>query len=130
MSIQYKIISPVKVDIMGESVTDALKKFVKMNRNLAINNLILQDEGKRMYARIRYFQNERNNKVGIDVYPTYPVTIPERETINLNVPLSFQGSSGLNMNTYPMMVDGEIKNMPLLSYPNRLSNGYNKNQIT
>ena len=34
------------------------------------------------------------------------------------------------MNTYPMMVDGEIKNMPLLSYPNRLSNGYNKNQIT
>lgn len=124
MSIQYQILSPVQVDIMGDSVTDAIKKFIKMNHTLAINNLILQDAGKRMYAKIRYFQNERNHKVGIDVYPTIPVNMNKQETIDLNIPLYLQGSSGLNMNTNPIITDGQIKNMPIFSYQNKSHPGY------
>lgn len=126
MSIQYQILSPVQVDIMGDSVTDAIKKFIKMNHTLAINNLILQDADKHMYAKIRYFQNERKHKIGIDVYPTIPVNmnINNQETIDLNIPLYLQGSSGLNMNTNPIITDGQIKNMPIFSYQNKSQPGY------
>jgi hypothetical protein len=121
MSLQYRIISPVQVDIMGESVTDAIKNFIKMNHTLAINNLILQDERKRMYARIRYFQEENKHKVGIDVYPTVPISVMNSEfnprSVSLNVPMQFKGTSGLNMITQPVVVDGEVKTMPLYSFP-------------
>jgi hypothetical protein len=121
MSIQYKIVSPMNVNIMGDSVIDAIKRFVKMNYELEINNLILQDEGKRMYARIRYFEDQNKHKVGIDVYPTLPVNIQEPSTVELNVPMHFQGNSGLNLYTQPYVNNGEVNNMFTYSYP-----GYKK----
>ena len=117
MSIEYKIVSPMNVSIMGDSVIDAIKNFVKMNKELAINNLILQDEGKRMYAKIRYFQDQNKHKVGIDVYPTLPVNITNPQTVQLNVPMHFQGSSGLNLYTQPYVNNGEIQNMSMYSFP-------------
>ena len=117
MSIQYKIVSPMQVDIMGESVTDAIKKFIKMNHELAINKLILQDEGKRMYARIRYFEDQNKHKVGIDVYPTLPVNFTNPSTVNLNIPLHFQGDSGLNLYTQPYVNNGEVNTLPIYSFP-------------
>lgn len=114
---QYKIISPMNVNIMGDSVIDAIKNFVKMNHELAINNLILQDEGKRMYAKIRYFQDQNKHKVGIDVYPTLPVNFATPSTVELNVPMHFQGSSGLNLYTQPYISNGEVKTLPIYSFP-------------
>lgn len=114
---QYKIISPMNVNIMGDSVIDAIKKFIKMNHELAINNLILQDEGKRMYAKIRYFQDQNKHKVGIDVYPTLPVNFATPSTVELNVPMHFQGNSGLNLYSQPYVDKGEIKNMFTYSFP-------------
>ena len=117
MSLEYKIISPMNVSIMGDSAIDAIKNFVKMNHELEINNLILQDEGKRMYARIRYFQDQNKHKVGIDVYPTLPVNYTTPSTVELNVPMHFKGNSGLNLYTQPYVSEGEVKNMSMYSFP-------------
>ena len=117
MSLHYKIVSPMQVDIMGDSVTDAIKNFIKINHELAINKLILQDEGKRMYARIRYFEDQNKHKVGIDVYPTLPINFTTPSTVQLNVPMHIQGSSGLNLYTQPYVNDGEVKNMSMYSFP-------------
>ena len=107
----------MNVSIMGDSAIDAIKNFVKMNHELEINNLILQDEGKRMYARIRYFQDQNKHKVGIDVYPTLPVNYTTPSTVELNVPMHFKGNSGLNLYTQPYVSEGEVKNMSMYSFP-------------
>jgi hypothetical protein len=73
----YQIVSPVYASIQGDSFKEAVKNYVKFNRNLDITNLIIKDQADHQWeARLRYYMQNEKNKVGIDVYPYTNVSIP------------------------------------------------------
>ena len=66
----YQIVSPVVATIEGDSFKEAIKNYVKFNHNLNIRNLIIKDQANHAYeAKLRYYMQNKVNKVGIDVYP-------------------------------------------------------------
>jgi hypothetical protein len=48
---------------------NAIKNYVKMNRNKGINELILKDREQHYRAIMKYYKNKGKDKVGITVYP-------------------------------------------------------------
>jgi hypothetical protein len=65
----YQVLSPFVGTIEGDSFKEAIKNFVKINYNVAINSMILQDQMNHYEARLRYFKENQKDKVGITVYP-------------------------------------------------------------
>ena len=76
----FQIVQPIVADIYGDSFKEAIKNYVKFNHNLNITNMIIKDQANHYEARLRYYQENNKNKVGIDVYPytnvSYPVVTP------------------------------------------------------
>jgi len=65
----YNIVSPFKYEISGNSHMDAIKQFIKLNYELNINRMIIQDRQRYMQANVNYYRNNGQKKVGIDMYP-------------------------------------------------------------
>jgi hypothetical protein len=66
----FQVISPMLMNIDGSDFNEAVKNFVKLNRHLNINELILTDQINNMRANIRYYNKGGRNKAGINLYPT------------------------------------------------------------
>ena len=76
----FQIISPIRTTIYGDSFNEAIKNFAKLNSDLSLTNLILQNENeKEIYykANIRYYKENDKRKIGISVYQTYPDAYPK-----------------------------------------------------
>ena len=66
----YQIVSPIVATINGDSFKEALKNYIKINHDINIRNLIIKDQANNAYeAKLRYYMQNKINKVGIDVYP-------------------------------------------------------------
>ncbi len=58
------------MNLDGSDFTEAVKNFVKLNRHLNINELILTDQIDYMRANIRYYNNGARSKASISMRPT------------------------------------------------------------
>ena len=68
----YQIIAPVVMPINASSYKDAVKQYVKLQRNAAINQLIVADQltNNKMLANIKYYQVDNRRKFRADLVPT------------------------------------------------------------
>ena len=77
--IQFKITYPMESIIYGDSFKEAVKNYIKLNHNLDITRMIIQDKSRNMEAQIKYYQQDGRNKVGINMFPVgyqYPYSYP------------------------------------------------------
>jgi hypothetical protein len=65
----FKIVAPIVADIYGDSFKDAVKNFIKINHGLNIHHMIVKDQTQHIDARIKYYQEDGRNKVGINMFP-------------------------------------------------------------
>lgn len=66
----FTIVSPVVMEIDGDSYKDAIKNFVKLNYALNLQRVIIQDRyNNYREANIKYYKENDKKKVGIDIYP-------------------------------------------------------------
>jgi hypothetical protein len=70
----YRIISPIVAPIYGLNPLDAIKNWVKINHNLGVHNLIVQDmtgaKPINYNANVKYYDQDGRNKVGINMFPS------------------------------------------------------------
>jgi hypothetical protein len=81
--LEFKIVYPFESIIYGDSFKDAVKNYVKLNRNLNLTQMIIKDQSNNMQAQIRYYQEDGRNKVGINMFPVglnYPIPIVTNDT--------------------------------------------------
>ena len=71
----FNIIHPFVKVINGDSISEAIKTYVKFNYDINVTNLIIQDQEKYFNTKIKYYMHDGRNKVGIDIYPTNPLLI-------------------------------------------------------
>ena len=122
----YKIVSPIVADIYGESFKDAVKNFIKINHGLNIHHMIVKDQTQHIDARIKYYQQDGRNKVGINMFPVglghqvpiitdannyLPAQIVQHNTSNI-MPM-MPGIVGMGMPGLPSGMPG-IVGMPML----------------
>jgi hypothetical protein len=96
----YRIVYPVSMPIEGSSFSDAVKNYIKMNREMNIRQIMLTDQFKHMQANINYgYRDNGRKKASIQLLPINPSVIP---------PLpSMVGFSSKNPNTpYPAFALG------------------------
>jgi len=73
----YRIVYPVSTPIDGASFTDAVKKYIKLNHFMNIEQLILTDQYKHMQANIRYGMRDNGRRnASIQLLPIAPSAIP------------------------------------------------------
>ena len=72
----FNIIHPFVQVINGDSISEAIKTYVKFNYDVNLTNLIIQDREKYFNTKIKHYIHDGRNKVGIDIYPTNPLLIP------------------------------------------------------
>ena len=65
----FQIVQPFYTDIYGDSFKEAVKNYVKFNYNKEITELIIKDQQTHYKTRLKYYNENNKNKVGIDVYP-------------------------------------------------------------
>jgi hypothetical protein len=81
----YQIVAPFVADIYGDSFKDAVKNIIKLKRDLNLNDIIIKDQTQHMQARIKYYQEDGRNKVGINMFPLgpgYPTLGPTPIVVN------------------------------------------------
>lgn len=76
MSYIYQVLSPTIMTIDAYSLNNAIKNYVRMNRNLKIGQMVIRDKQNHYKATMKYFRQRNIDKVGINVYPltNYPST--------------------------------------------------------
>jgi hypothetical protein len=72
----YHVLSPFPAKIESDNIKDAIKNFVKLYYNMTINNMILKDSAQHMKAKIKYYQEDGRNKVGINMFPIKSTSLP------------------------------------------------------
>jgi hypothetical protein len=72
----FNVISPIVTTINGDSMKEAIKNFIKINHNLNITNMIIKDQSHNVEARMKYYQHDGRNKVGINMYPIHTNVLP------------------------------------------------------
>lgn len=66
----FQVISPMLMNVDGSDFNEAVKNFIKLNRHMNINELILTDQINNMRANIRYYNKGGRHKAGIRLQPT------------------------------------------------------------
>jgi hypothetical protein len=73
----YRIVYPVSTPIDGSSFTDAVKKYIKLNHFMNIEQLILTDQYRHMQANIKYGMRDNGRRnASIQLLPIAPSAIP------------------------------------------------------
>jgi len=65
----YQIVHPFTETIYGDSFKQAIKNYIKINRNLNINQMIVTDQTNHIKATMKYYKEDIRNKVGINIVP-------------------------------------------------------------
>jgi hypothetical protein len=65
----YNIISPFSLSVNADSYKEAVKQFIKINYNLNINRLIIQNQNNYMKAKVDYYNKLGYKKIGIKLKP-------------------------------------------------------------
>jgi hypothetical protein len=67
---QFNIIYPFTQIINGDTLNEAIKTFVKLNYDINLTKLIIQDQNKYYDTKIKYYVHDGRNKIGINMFPT------------------------------------------------------------
>ena len=71
----FQVVWPLVQRVDGDSFKSAIKNFVKMNRRLNIEKIIITDQKKHMQATFDYYKHDIRNRVGINFFPATPITL-------------------------------------------------------
>ena len=79
----FRILHPVAMTIDGKNFADAVKNYVKLNRFMNIEQIILADQYKHMRANVRYYDHNNRRKASIQLFPfdTVPPVLGFRSTV-------------------------------------------------
>ena len=58
----FQVISPIFMQINGDSFTDAMKNFIKVNHHLQLENFIITDQIQNMMVNAKYFRQNGRHK--------------------------------------------------------------------
>ena len=76
----YTVLHPMYMQLDSPNFNQAIKNYVKMNRDINITNLILQDRMNTMkQANLRYYKKNGKKKANISIMPynnVYPYNNP------------------------------------------------------
>lgn len=65
----YQVLSPFATTIYGDSFNEAIKNYIKLNRQLNITEMIVKDQMNHYQAKMNYYKENSRNKVGINILP-------------------------------------------------------------
>ena len=65
----YRVVYPVSMPIDAKDFGEAVKKFVKLNHFMNIEQLILTDQYNHMKANISYYKKHNHRKASIQLFP-------------------------------------------------------------
>lgn len=126
----FQIVQPFVADIYGDSFKEAIKNYVKFNHNLNITNMIIKDQSNHFEARLRYYQENNKNKVGIDVYPytniSYPIVTPAIPIVTPTAPIV---RSSVPITVAPSVMPLSTTSNPLVTVKGSQYMANNKNVI-
>lgn len=71
----FQVIAPIIMPVDGKDWMDATKNFIKLQRHLNIEQLILTDQLNNMHARVRYYDIDGRHKAAINIVPTLATTL-------------------------------------------------------
>jgi hypothetical protein len=71
----FQVIAPIMMPVDGKDWMEATKNFIKLQRHLNIEQLILTDQLNNMHARIRYYDMDGRHKAAINIIPTVATTL-------------------------------------------------------
>lgn len=76
----YTVLHPMYMQLDETTFARAIKNYVKMNRNINISNLIIQDQMNNMKkANLKFYKHKGKSKANINIQPynnTYPYNNP------------------------------------------------------
>jgi hypothetical protein len=72
----FRIIHPVAMPIDGSNFSEAVKNYIKLNRFMNIEQIILSDQYNHMKANVRYYNDNNRRKASIQLMPINPAAIP------------------------------------------------------
>jgi hypothetical protein len=74
----FQVVYPFETNIYGDSYKEAIKNFIKLNRDLNITRMIIKDKSRQIEANFDYYTYDGRNKVGINMFPVslqHPIPI-------------------------------------------------------
>lgn len=69
---KFSVVYPYPSIIDADSFKEAIKEYVKINRNININQMIITDKMSHVNADLNYYRRNNVDKVGINMYPISP----------------------------------------------------------
>lgn len=69
---KFSVVYPYPSMIDADSFKEAIKQYVKINHNININQMILNDRVNHVNAELNYYRKNNVDKVGINMYPISP----------------------------------------------------------
>ena len=70
----YVLMSPYSYTVQAPSIAQAVKNFIKMSDFVNVERMIISDQNKEYEARLKFFNENGKNKVGIKIMPYLPLT--------------------------------------------------------
>ncbi len=98
----YRIVHPVAMPIDANDFRDAVKKFIKLNHFMNIEQIILSDQYNHMKANVKYYDDNNRRKASIQLIPID--TIPSYVGFSSNNPNAPYPTAGFAVG--PSMVGG------------------------
>jgi hypothetical protein len=132
----YRIVHPVAMPIDANNFRDAVKKFIKLNHFMNIEQIILSDQYNHMKANVKYYDNNNRRKASIQLIPIDTASVPSYvgfSSTNPNAPYPTAGfavgpsmiggpagiiaPAGPVMVERPAMIGGPIIGGPMIGMP-------------
>jgi len=65
----FNILHPIIATIDADSYKQAIKNYIKINHDMYIDRMVIQERNKYYNAMLNYYAKNGQRKVGIDMYP-------------------------------------------------------------
>ena len=118
---KFSIVYPYQSVIDADSFKEAIKQYVKINRNVNINQMILTDRMNHINAELNYYKQNNVDKVGITMYPISPnYNIYPNFVGPVSVQPLFSNTGVIQMPTYIPSLTPFIPRIVNIDIPNNL----------
>ncbi len=102
----YRIVHPVAMPIDANDFRDAVKKFIKLNHFMNIEQIILSDQYNHMRANVKYYDDNKRRKASIQLIPIDAAAVPSYIGFSSTDPKAPYPNPGLSFAVGPSMIGG------------------------
>ncbi len=105
----YRIVYPVAMPIDANDFREAVKKFIKLNHFMNIEQIVLTDQYNHMKANVKYYDADRRRKASIQLLPmdaAAVATFPGIVGFSSNNPKAPYPNPGLSFAVGPSSIGG------------------------